>query len=192
MASLVAEDGLWVLGLGCSARASPPHSIWDRPRPGTALVSPALAGRFVTAGPSGNSCLFRCENSYGRRRCWAGQRTRLTGLPGRGHKDGRLRSILHPPRGHCLTCRFLSWQERLHPHSPAWWHGHQRGLTWFNLERCSPTPHRREGCEVCESKRAQQAPGRRRGPDLYVSYRPAEPGRHTNTSMLCVLITHNH
>ena len=76
---LLRRMGCRVLGLSCSARASLPHSMWDRPRPGIELVSPALAGRFLTTGPSGKSCLFRCENTYRRRHYWAGQNDAVDG-----------------------------------------------------------------------------------------------------------------
>ena len=39
----------------CGARASLPHGMWDLPRPGLELVSPALAGRFLTPEPPGKS-----------------------------------------------------------------------------------------------------------------------------------------
>ena len=31
------------------------HGMWDRPRPGTELVSSVLAGDFLTTGPQGKS-----------------------------------------------------------------------------------------------------------------------------------------
>ena len=34
-------------------QAGLPLGMWDRPGPGIELVSPALAGRFVTTGPPG-------------------------------------------------------------------------------------------------------------------------------------------
>ena len=35
----------------CDARAQLLHSMWDLPRPGTELMSPALAGTFFTTEP---------------------------------------------------------------------------------------------------------------------------------------------
>ena len=34
----------------CGGLAQPPHGMWDLPRPGTELVSPAQQGRFLTTG----------------------------------------------------------------------------------------------------------------------------------------------
>ena len=39
----------------CGARAQLLHGMWDLPRPGIELVSPALAGRFLTTVPPGKS-----------------------------------------------------------------------------------------------------------------------------------------
>ena len=47
---------------GCGAWPQLPWSMWTLPRPGRALGSPALAGRFLTTGPPGKSqryLLFR-------------------------------------------------------------------------------------------------------------------------------------
>ena len=38
----------------CGPQASLPHRIWNLPRPGVELVSPALANRFLTTGPPDN------------------------------------------------------------------------------------------------------------------------------------------
>ena len=51
---------LWLLGCGRQDRqlwlwAQLLHSRWDLPRPGIEPMSPALAGRFLTAGPPGKS-----------------------------------------------------------------------------------------------------------------------------------------
>ena len=37
----------------CGAQAQPPRGMWDLPQPGIKPVSPALAGRSLTAGPPG-------------------------------------------------------------------------------------------------------------------------------------------
>ena len=42
----------------CDAWAQLLHSMWDLPRPGTELMSPALAGRFFTAEPPASPNLF--------------------------------------------------------------------------------------------------------------------------------------
>ena len=53
-ASLVAEHRLQTRRLSsCGARAPPLRGMWDLPRPGLELVSPALAGRFSTTVPPG-------------------------------------------------------------------------------------------------------------------------------------------
>ena len=39
----------------CSAWAQLPHGTWDLPRPGIELMSPELAGGFLTTGPLGKS-----------------------------------------------------------------------------------------------------------------------------------------
>ena len=45
----------------CGTWAYLPHGMWNLPRPGIELVSPALAGWLLTTGPPGKSCLFfRC------------------------------------------------------------------------------------------------------------------------------------
>ena len=88
--------GSRVLRLSCSARASLPHSMRDRPRLGIELVSPALAGRFLTTGPSGKSCLFRCENTYRRRRYRAGQNDAVDGSA-RMWSQGREGEVSPPP-----------------------------------------------------------------------------------------------
>ena len=53
-ASFVLEHGL----KGGSPWASLLHGTWDLPRPRTESVSPALAGRFFTATPSGKPCFL--------------------------------------------------------------------------------------------------------------------------------------
>ena len=53
-ASLVAEHRLQMRRLSnCGSRAQLLCGIWDPPRPGLELVSPALAGRLSTAAPPG-------------------------------------------------------------------------------------------------------------------------------------------
>ena len=53
-ASLVAEHRLQTRRLSnCGSRAQPLCGMWDLPRPGLELVSPALAGRFSTTAPPG-------------------------------------------------------------------------------------------------------------------------------------------
>ena len=44
----------------CGTRAS--HRMWDLPRPGIELVTPALEDRFLTTGPAGKSSSFNCPN----------------------------------------------------------------------------------------------------------------------------------
>ena len=71
VASLVAEHGLQVCGLGscgsralerrlssCGARAQLLHGTWDLPRPGLEPVSAALAGRFLTTVPPGQPLFY--------------------------------------------------------------------------------------------------------------------------------------
>ena len=60
-ASLVADMGVQasavairVLG-SCGTSAQVSHSMYDLPTPGIELMSPALAGRFLTTGPPGKS-----------------------------------------------------------------------------------------------------------------------------------------
>ena len=53
-ASLVAEHRLQMRRLSnCGSWAQLLCGIWDLPRPGLELVSPALAGRFSTTAPPG-------------------------------------------------------------------------------------------------------------------------------------------
>ena len=53
-ASVVAEHRLQTRRLsGCGSRAQLLRGMWDLPRPGLELVSPALAGRFSTTVPPG-------------------------------------------------------------------------------------------------------------------------------------------
>ena len=53
-ASLVAEHRLQTRRLSsCGSRAQLLRGMWDPPRPGLELVSPALAGRFSTTAPPG-------------------------------------------------------------------------------------------------------------------------------------------
>ena len=53
-ASPVAEHRLQTRRLSnCGSRAQLLCSMWDLPRPGLELVSPALAGRFSTTAPPG-------------------------------------------------------------------------------------------------------------------------------------------
>ena len=53
-ASLVAEHRLQTRKLSnCGSRAQPLCDMWDLPRPGLELASPALAGRFSTTAPPG-------------------------------------------------------------------------------------------------------------------------------------------
>ena len=40
----------------CGAGALLPWGMWNRPRPWSEPMSPALAGRFLTPGPPGKSC----------------------------------------------------------------------------------------------------------------------------------------
>ena len=56
VASLVAEHRLQTRRLSsCGSRAQLLRGMWDLPRPGLELVSPALAGRFSTTAPPGKS-----------------------------------------------------------------------------------------------------------------------------------------
>ena len=61
VASLFVEQRLWgtaaVLN-SCSGRAQLPCGMWDLPRPGIELLSPALAGRFFTIKPPGKPFLL--------------------------------------------------------------------------------------------------------------------------------------
>ena len=60
-ASLVAEHKLQTRRLSnCGSRAQLLRGMWDLPRAGLELVSPALAGRFSTTAPPGkpNSCFL--------------------------------------------------------------------------------------------------------------------------------------
>ena len=53
-ASLVAKHSSRACGLrSCGTWAQLPNSMWNLPRPGIEAMSPALAGRFLTTGPSG-------------------------------------------------------------------------------------------------------------------------------------------
>ena len=54
VASLVAEHRLQTRRLSnCGSRAQSLRGMWDLPRPGLELVSPALAGRLSTTAPPG-------------------------------------------------------------------------------------------------------------------------------------------
>ena len=56
MAPPVAEHRLQTRSLSsCGSQAQPLRGMWDPPRPGLEPVSPALAGRFSTTAPPGNS-----------------------------------------------------------------------------------------------------------------------------------------
>ena len=44
-----------VCGLGGGAQTLSPHGMWDLPGSGVEPISPALASRFLTAEPQGNS-----------------------------------------------------------------------------------------------------------------------------------------
>ena len=58
-ASLVAEHRLQTRRLSsCGSRAQLLRGMWDLPRPGLELVSPALAGRFSTTAPPGKPLFF--------------------------------------------------------------------------------------------------------------------------------------
>ena len=59
VASIIAEHGLLQESLlqRCGARVLP-HSMWDLPGQGIKPISPELAGRFLTTGPPGKSCMF--------------------------------------------------------------------------------------------------------------------------------------
>ena len=52
----------WALGCpGVSSRGAQawlPQGMWNLPRPGIELMSPALASGFLTTGPSGKSSLW--------------------------------------------------------------------------------------------------------------------------------------
>ena len=62
-ASLVAEHRLQTRRLSnCGSRAQLLHGMWDLPRLGLELVSPALAGRFSTTAPPGKPT--RCSYCY--------------------------------------------------------------------------------------------------------------------------------
>ena len=55
VASLVAEHGFQGMVFSYGTWASLPCGMWDLPRPGIEPVPAALAGRFLTTGPSGKS-----------------------------------------------------------------------------------------------------------------------------------------
>ena len=56
VASPVTEQGSRTWGFSsCSMQTQLPRSMWNLPCPGLELVSLALAGRFLTAGPPGKS-----------------------------------------------------------------------------------------------------------------------------------------
>ena len=58
-ASLATERRLQTRRLSnCGSRAQPLRGIWDPPRPGLELVSPALAGRLPTTAPAGKPFFF--------------------------------------------------------------------------------------------------------------------------------------
>ena len=48
----------------CNARAQLPNGTCDLPGPGSEPISPALASRFLTTGPPGESCLFLSSKMY--------------------------------------------------------------------------------------------------------------------------------
>ena len=57
VASLVAEHKLQTRRLSnCGSWAQLLRGMWDPPRPGLELVSPASAGRFSTTAPPGKPC----------------------------------------------------------------------------------------------------------------------------------------
>ena len=59
VASLVREHTLQTRRLSnCGSRAQLLRGMWDLPRPGLELVSPALAGKFSTTAPPGKPCSF--------------------------------------------------------------------------------------------------------------------------------------
>ena len=58
-ASLVVEHRFQTHRLSsCGSRAQPLRGMWDLPRPGLELVSPALAGGFSTTAPPGKPSRF--------------------------------------------------------------------------------------------------------------------------------------
>ena len=58
-ASLVAEHRLQMRRLSsCGSRAQLLRGMWDLPRPGLELVSPALAGRLSTTAPPGKPTAY--------------------------------------------------------------------------------------------------------------------------------------
>ena len=58
-ASLIAEHRLQTRKLSsCGSRAQLLRGMWDLPRPGLELVSPALAGRLLTTAPPGKPDLW--------------------------------------------------------------------------------------------------------------------------------------
>ena len=63
-ASLVVEHRLQMRRLSnCGSRAQLLRGMWDLPRPGLELMSPALAGRFSTSAPPGNpQSIFNFSN----------------------------------------------------------------------------------------------------------------------------------
>ena len=64
---------LVVVPLGLSswgARASLPRSIWNLPGPGFEPMSPALAGEFLTTGPSGRSLVVVLNLHFSDEYCW--------------------------------------------------------------------------------------------------------------------------
>ena len=60
VASLVAEHRLQKRRLSnCGSQAQLLCGMWDPPRPGLKLVSPALAGRFSTTAPPGKPSMIK-------------------------------------------------------------------------------------------------------------------------------------
>ena len=59
VSSSFSSSGSWALGRGlsrCGAWAQSLRGMWNLPRPGTELMSPTLAGGFLSSVPPGKSC----------------------------------------------------------------------------------------------------------------------------------------
>ena len=61
MASLVSEHRLYSVGSVVEHGLSCPQGMWDLPGAGIKLVFPALAGGFLTTGPTGKSWATRSK-----------------------------------------------------------------------------------------------------------------------------------
>ena len=68
--------GAWDLGTWPSVvavdRLSYPNNMWNLPGPGIEPVLPALAGKFLTTGPTEKSCMYFCELCFSLGMCPVG------------------------------------------------------------------------------------------------------------------------